>query len=1092
MSTARTQFIMSKKKTLLIVLTGVIVATGALFAVRAASSNPDRILSRADKHFEAKAFDEARLEYLKALRAEPMNARAIRQLGLIWAEMGAHVQASVFLAKACELEPDDVTLRHALAKALLATNQYALTRTAALALLEKNPKDGEAILLLTNSSFSPEQIDEVNVRLEAFEPEKSPHFHLASAFISGRKGDLPGAKSSLDMALAIDPQFDTVHLAIANYHEAKKDPAAMLESLKKASELSSDRSPGRLLYARALARVGKTEEAVSMIRKITETSRYYLPAWTTLAELTLPSKDTKGALAMLNEVLNRDATNPEARLLRSTVLQSDGKTADAAKELEEMSRIYRGNLGVKMSLARSYIANSDFIKAAATLEEILRAVPNNLEATLLQAQMSIKNGDAGAGSNALEAFLQRQPGLPPARLQEVETLLAGAYKAQGRFDDAVGVFRKQAGRIPNDPTPQFLLGMILRQQGKDAEALITLEKAQALAPKDQAIAFELVGIEMASRNFVSAHRRAQEQAGHHPGDSSPLYLQGKIFTAEEKWDDAEKVLLKALAINPDSLNIYNLLLDGYLKQGRTAEVITRLEAYLEQKPKSTPQRLILALLYQQSNNVEKQAAAYEQVLRDDPNMVTALNNLAYLYAGPLNDLVKAQEMAARARTAQPDNPAVADTLGWILFQRKDYAQALLLTEEAAAKIPDNAEIQYHLGMARYMQGQKETARTALEKAVAAKQPFPGIEQAKEYLGQLTGDGTAEQGATIESLTLRLKDTPGDVTARTRLAQLQETAGQFPEAAANYHEALKGNAGLIEALLALSRLHAGPLADPALATDFAKRARALDGRNPAAARALGEAVLHQGDFRYAFTLLQEAQSASKDDPGLKTKLASAAYATGQTEQARRLMQEITAAPGEAPEKAAAQRFLTLTGEPTPAATVAAVAEALKENPDDLPALMTQASLFVQDGKTSDALASLEQVLKKQPEFVPVWKQLAALLATQEGRLDEAQTLAEKARQALPEDPALARTLGIILCRKESFEPAISLLKESAAKAPLDAAGLFYLGTSQLGAGQKDDGVATLKRAVETTGLPESLKQQAQETLAKIEAADQPAP
>ena len=471
--------------------------------------------------------------------------------------------------------------------------------------------------------------------------------------------------------------------------------------------------------------------------------------------------------------------------------------------------------------------------------------------------------------------------------------------------------------------------------------------------------------------------------------------------------------------------------------------------------------------------------------------MTALNNLAYLYAGPLNDMAKAQELATRARTIKPDSAEIADTLGWILFQQKDYAQALSLIEEAATKLTDNAEIQYHLGMARYMQGQKETARTALEKAVAAKQPFAGIEQAKEYLGQLMGGGTAEKGATIESLTQRLKDAPGDVTARTRLAQLQEAAGQFPEAAANYQEALKGNAGLIEALLSLSRLYAGPLADPAQATGFAKRARALDGRNPAAARALGEAVLHQGDFRYANTLLQEAALAGKPDPALKVKLARAAYGTGKTEQARSLMQGITALPGEAPEKAMAQRFLALTSAPAPAAAAAA-AEALKENPDDLPALMAQAGLLLQEGKTSESLAALEQLLKKQPEFVPAWKELAALLATQEGRLDEAQTLAEKARQALPGDPALARTLGIIRSRKGSFEPAISLLKESETKVPLDAEGLFYLGTSQLAAGQKDNGVATLKRAVGMTGLPEALKQKAQESLDKIEAADKPAP
>jgi tetratricopeptide (TPR) repeat protein len=1077
---------MSKKKTLLIVLTAAIVAIGALFAVRAASANPERILGRAEKYFQAESFDEARLEYIKVLRVDQKNARAIRQLGFTWAEMGVPVQSGMFLANALTTDPGDLAVKRGLAKALLETNQFELTRVKAVEILDQEPTDEEALILLAKTSATAAQVDELSSRLNTFDSEKSAPFHLVSAIIASRKGDLTAAKNSLDLALAISPESEKVHLALAAYYEAVKDQGAQLASLKIATDRAPPRSHTRLLYAKALADTGKRDEAVTMVREMTQKYRFYLPGWTQLAELTLQAKDSKSALEMLNEVLSRDTTNPEARLLRGIALQADGKAAEAAKELEELSRIYSGNLMVRMGLARSFLANNDMIRAIATLNEVVAAAPDYIEGNLLLAQTQLRTGAAVAAVDSMRNLLQKRPGLIQA-----EQLLTAAYQAQGQLQEAADVCRTQITRDDKQPGPHFMLGMLLRQQGKGSEALASFEKAHTLAPKDQTVAFQLIELDIERKDFETARRRVQEQETLHPGNWTVPFLQGKVFSAEEKWAEAEESLLAALAIQPDSLTIHNLLLDGYMKQGRIPEVISRLESYLEQKPKSIPQRMVLALLYSQQGQTVKQAAAYEQILVDDPNSMTALNNLAYLNAGPLNNMARARELATKARTLQPDSPEIADTLGWIIFQQKDYPQALSLIEEAATKLPDNAEIQYHLGMARYMQGQKETARSALEKAVAAKQPFAGIEQAKEYLGQLTGDGTAEKGATVESLTQRLKDTPGDVTARILLAQLQETAGQFKESAASYQKALEGNAGLVEALLALSRLHAGPLSNPAQATDYAKRARALDGRNPAAARALGEAVLHQGDFRYANTLLQEAALAGKPDPALKAKLARAAYGTGKTEQARSLMQEITAQPGDIPEKPVAQRFLALTSGPAPVAAAAAE-EALKENPDDLPALMIQARLLRQEGKTSESLAALEQILKKQPEFVPVWKELAALLATQEGRLDEAQTLAEKARQALPGDPAPARTLGIIGSRKNNFVPAISLLKESDAKVPLDAEGLFYLGTSQLRAGQQDNGVATLKRAVGMTGLPEALKQQAQESLDKIETAEKPAP
>ena len=60
---------------------------------------------------------------------------------------------------------------------------------------------------------------------------------------------------------------------------------------------------------------------------------------------------------------------------------------------------------------------------------------------------------------------------------------------------------------------------------------------------------------------------------------------------------------------------------------------------------------------------------------------------------------------------EPDNPLVQDTLGWILLQtRTDPAKALALIEQAAATLPDNGEIHWHLANALAVNGRKEDAR----------------------------------------------------------------------------------------------------------------------------------------------------------------------------------------------------------------------------------------------------------------------------------------------------------------------------------------------------------------------------------------------
>ena len=46
----------------------------------------------------------------------------------------------------------------------------------------------------------------------------------------------------------------------------------------------------------------------------------------------------------------------------------------------------------------------------------------------------------------------------------------------------------------------------------------------------------------------------------------------------------------------------------------------------------------------------------------------ALNNLAVLYSDDLGQLDKAYDLAKKAREVAPNDPHIADTLGWILYK----------------------------------------------------------------------------------------------------------------------------------------------------------------------------------------------------------------------------------------------------------------------------------------------------------------------------------------------------------------------------------------------------------------------------------------
>jgi tetratricopeptide (TPR) repeat protein len=82
--------------------------------------------------------------------------------------------------------------------------------------------------------------------------------------------------------------------------------------------------------------------------------------------------------------------------------------------------------------------------------------------------------------------------------------------------------------------------------------------------------------------------------------------------------------------------------------------------------------------------------SYKSILEIDPNSPETLNNLAYLTVKFLGDAQAALPYAQRAVAVSPDNAAILDTLGWILFQLDRSDEALEPLKQAVRLAPSAA------------------------------------------------------------------------------------------------------------------------------------------------------------------------------------------------------------------------------------------------------------------------------------------------------------------------------------------------------------------------------------------------------------------
>jgi tetratricopeptide (TPR) repeat protein len=1048
-------------------IASLLLLTLSLFGC-SASSRKARILDRADAYFKAGDYDKARVEYLNLLRADNQNTRAFQQLGFIWMEQGAPLRAIPFLAKVRELAPHNAAARVKLALGLLELGQAAEARKEALAALQDDPSNSEAIYVLADGSRTKEETAETQQKLDQFPNKDTALYHIAAASLALKKEEIGAASDELQQALAIDPNSSRAHLAKASLYLLRKDPSHVGPELKAAAESAPPRSQERIAYADYLAAHQNLDEAKTVLENITKQARDYLPAWRTQSQILLSQKKYDEVLSSLENIFSRDPDNPDGRIIQSEALLGKGETGKAITLLEKLDSTYSNNPVVKLDLGRAYLQNKDVARAKTSLEQAVAANSSYGPAVLALAEFNARSGNPQPAIQSLEQVMKNQPDSIAA-----SRLLAQVYRGAGRFDDAVTLLRQQTEQIPNWAEPYYVMGLVFRQQKKDSDARTAFAKASQIEPQNPAPLEQLIDMDVTENKFDDAVQRVRRDLLEKNPQSAPgHFLLGKIFAIQKKNPEAEAELKKAIEIDPNLEVAQRLLIAIYMGNGELPQAVSELDGVVAKNPKNVGALFALGMAYRAQQNYPKAREAYESLLKIQPNHIGALNNLAVLYSEQFNDSEKAKEFAGKARAAAPEDAAVSDTLGWILYKQKDYQQALPLLQDSASKLPQDGEVQFHLGMVQYTMGNSDAARTAFQAAVQTQADFAEKKEAQQRLAQLE-NSNSNVGVSGES-----SQAPNDVGSLLREADRYDKAGDSAKAAAEYEQAFKVNPKLGNIALKIAQLNNGPLHQPGKALEFARKARDLAPNDPQIAAAVGRIALQNGKFDLAYSILQEITRRGSTDAAVLHDLAMANYALGKVSSAREIMQRaMNANPGNA-EAEDGKRFLAMTGAESPSETE--IESVLKVQPDYVPALMADAAIDVQQNKAERAANNYQNVLKKYPDFAPAQKQLALIYAADSGKLQQAYDLAIKARKAMPDDPELARSLAELSFKRNEFAYAAQLFQESAAKQPLPPTDLYRLGVAQLQSRQEEKGRESLQKAL-SAGLEEPFAQDAKKRL-----------
>lgn len=1029
------------------------------------AAKKDAYLERANRYYDQHQFEQARLEYINVLKLDPKQPQALHRLGVILYESGQMPMAYAVLRQSQEVDPGNSDVRLKLARIYLAGMQPNLARVEALAVLEKEPGNEHGLLILTETAADLEQMKDAERRLEALRQNgDTAVVHLGLGNLALRRNDLAAAEAELTQARIMDPRSSLVEFALANLRWRQDRIADAEQAFQSALESAPDDWQIRLRWADLHLTQGKLAEARGDVEWITRKYPNHLPAMFSLARIAFLEKKHDECADLLKRLQTADPSHPDPALLRAQLSFVQNKPEEAVAELERLRDRHPQSARFHYELGMAYLRTQAVPKAVTSLERAISADPKFDPAILLLAEVQLRRGEPNAAIRSLTALVERSPNVAQAH-----ALLAEAFRGQQRFDEALAACARWKALAPSTPQPLHFAGLVLRQQQKEAEARVQFEAALQLAPGFLPAIEQLTELDLRENKTAAAVNRAENLVTANPKATAPLLLLAKIHVAQRALDKAETALLKVLELDPGASNASMLLAQVYVASNRRDEALKKLQDSVAKNPANPAALIQIGWIQQDAKEYTKAREAYEKVLALTPKSAVALNNLAYICAEYLGDIEAGFRHAKAARDAAPDDPSVADTLGWIVLKRGDHTWALSLLSEAAAKRPAVPEIQFHLGTAHYTMGQETQAQSILRSAVAAKEDFPSRERAQRLLEILTIDPRSASPQDTAKLEQALAEDPRDTVALVKLGATAERDGAKEQALQRYRAALAASPKSPALLMRLAGFYADAMGDPAQGYEQAKLARDLAPGDPAIAHATGRLACLAGDTVRGYLLLQESLQRTPGNREVLYDFAMAAYGRGRLAEAEQRMKRALELDGPFARAEEGRQFLELLAlSQNPEQAVRSrdkVAAVLEKEPKNLPALMTSAAIHEQEGNPAAARQIYEErLLKGNPDFMPAWRQLAFVCAR--GLKDPARAFEAgmKAREAFPDDLALERLLGEVAFERQDYHRAAQFLEQNARKLTPDAELLYKVGVAHAKMGHKDQAKSALERAL----------------------------
>jgi len=407
--------------------------------------------------------------------------------------------------------------------------------------------------------------------------------------------DLQKAENEFKTAVKLQPDSEEAVTTLAYLYNEEGDTARATQVLSAIPEAGRS--------AKLYSALGYTYEqqkqyknAIAAYRRAIELDRDNLDAIRGLAQNLMNDGQTDAALEQYKVIADANPEDAQTYVRMADIYRKQSKYDLALENLKKAESMVQDSIEVPYSMAAVYQAQGRFEEAEQVLQNLLKKTEKpdgsysqsdrNNRAVFLERLGSIYR-EQGNTQQAVETF-RKMLALGDENAVRGYQQIIDSYREAKQWPQATAVAKEAVQKLPNNRDLRMVLDGQLADAGEPDKALKDVRSMLKGGAEDRDVYITLAQMNTRLKRWNDAEEALDkaEQLSSKPDEKEYVYfLRGSTYERQKKYDQAEEMFRKVLAVNPQNTMTLNYL--GYMLADRgmkLEEALGYIKKALEQDP----------------------------------------------------------------------------------------------------------------------------------------------------------------------------------------------------------------------------------------------------------------------------------------------------------------------------------------------------------------------------------------------------------------------------------------------------------------------------------------------------------------------------